>query len=354
MFVKTVLFVMLLHFIFSCSEETDDPSYNLGLSILRRLKDLGDNSSCSRSCAACMPSSNHRRIERRLFFLHIPKTGGLSVEMDIRRVVCGGNHLVKNDCFCGRNHSQFANLRNGTFHYKSSTKQYGWRNFSVFSGHEYWGMIPGFVGEAAPVTATMLREPISRALSHWNMAAGRSLGFDNSRNVTFSEAVRQSIADFGFQKTLGHMFGSAIRNEQIRYLCGVDCPDSMPVSTAVSISKLNLARTAIVGIFDDFDGLLDQFRSVLSWWPSKYRFRQFSKINAASEHRNVLRRRYHKKTQLDDLDMNTAHLLREFLAPEFEVYEYAKKLAAVKTAWARSCASVARARKCSGFTSDCF
>jgi hypothetical protein len=318
------------------------------------LRALGDRTSCSRSCQSCMNRTSASNINRKFFFMHIPKTGGLSIEMDIRKIVCDGKFLTKNQCFCGRNHSQFASLHNHTFHYKQSPGAYGWADFSVFSGHEAWGMLPGFVSAAAPVTATMLRDPVARAVSHWNMVAGRSFGFDNSKNVTFSESIRQSISAHGNQEIIGHKHGSSIRNEQLNYLCGIDCPDSLPIREAIKIAKSNLLRTAMVGVHDDIDGFLDQFRAVLPWWPSKEKFRQFSRINSAKEMKNVMKRRHHKRTTVEELDRDALDLLKIFLAPEIELYDFTRKLAAAKTSWSRECAAFALSGGCRGFISDCF
>jgi hypothetical protein len=349
-----VMILLLILISVSVTDTHPEVASTTALKSLQQLRTLGDNTSCTQSCPICIKPTHPSDIQRKFFFLHIPKTGGLSIEMDIRKVVCGGTYLTKNKCFCGRNHRQFAALKNNSFRYKSSPITYGWKNFSVFSGHEYWGMLPKFIEEAKPVLATVLREPLARAVSHWNMVAGRSLGFDNRNNLTFSEAIRYSIRVHGTQQTLAHRYGSAIRNEQIRYLCGVDCPDTMPLRTALSISKANLARTAIVGIFEDFDGILDQFRAVLPWWPSKAKFGTFSTANSANETRNMLKRRYHKKSRLKELDGDVLRMLQDFLAPEREIYEFGQQLAAAKTEWVRTCSSLAQAHNCAGFTSDCF
>ena len=319
-----------------------------------KLKELGDLTSCSLSCEPCLQRVPTGQIARKFFFLHIPKTGGLSVEMDIRQIVCDGKFLVKNQCFCGRNDSQYLALKDGEFRYKSAPRtSYGWKNFTVFSGHRYWGMLPNFVKESQPVMATILREPIARAVSHWNMVAGRSFGFDNSNNVSFGEAIRYSVRTFGPQLTVGHKNGSAIRNEQVRFLCGVDCSEDTPIDDAVACAKKNLLRTAIVGIHEDMGGFLEQFRAVLPWWPHRSLFSSFSRINSAEDARNVAKRRRHRKSTIADLEAGTLKLLKEFLAPELEVYLFATQLSTAKTTWARSCPDYALSQKCKGFVSDC-
>ena len=318
------------------------------------LEQLGDATSCSRSCLPCLNRISTYNITRKFFFLHVPKTGGLSVEMDIRNIVCNGKFLTKNACFCGRNKSQFDNLASNSFRYKGSMSTYGWRDFDVFSGHQNWGMVDKFAEEAKPVTATVLRDPIARAISHWNMVAGRSFGFDNKDNVTFSEAVRSSWARFGSQTTLGHSYGSAIRNEQVKFLCGVNCRDSLPISEALETAKRNLLRTAIVGIQEDMDGFLEQFRAVLPWWPSRKRFKHFSRLNSAREKKNIFRRRKHRHSTLGEMDTVALELLQKFLAPEFELYDLAKKLAHAKSSWAYECKAYALSQSCNGFISDCF
>lgn len=319
-----------------------------------KLKELGDRTSCTRSCASCLQRVSIDQIPRKFFFLHIPKTGGLSVEMDIRQIVCQGKFLSKNQCFCGRNDSQFLALNDGEFRYKSAPGiRYGWINFTVFSGHRYWGMLPDFVEESQPVMATILRDPIARAVSHWNMVAGRSFGFNNSKNVSFSEAIRYSINTYGQQLTVGHIPGSAIRNEQVKFLCGIDCSHDLPIDDAVALAKKNLQRTAIVGIQEDMGGFLEQFRAVLPWWPERSHFQSFSRINSAEDLRNVAKRRRHQKSTVADIEPDILKLLKEFLAPEVGLYDFAIELAVAKIAWARSCSDFALSRKCAGFVSDC-
>ena len=329
--------------ILKASTSTDDITAD---EAKRKLLSIGDATTCTSSCRSCMNNkleyfvNSSTNISRKFFFLHIPKTGGLSVEMDLRKIVCGGLYLVKTDCFIGRNEKQYIALERGAFKYRTDPKQttYSWQDFSVFSGHRRWGMIGEFVERERLVQATLLREPICRAVSHWNMGAGRNFGFDNTNNYSLHDALQFTINTFGYQSTVSYSKGAVTRNELVFWLCGVHCPDSMPLRSALERAKYNLLHTAVVGITENMNGFLSQLGAAVPWWPSTDIFPSFSTLNKKDDPENIRRRGLHKKiNNVDELDAETLIIFKRLLWADIELYSFATELSNLKSIWAQQC-----------------
>jgi hypothetical protein len=317
---------------------------------------LGDRTTCANSCRSCLKNGTINLRQRKFFFCHIPKTAGFSVETDLRNVACDGHYTSKNLCFIGRTSVQFGQLALNSFAYRRHpSEKYGWKDFVVYAGHQPWGMLPGFVESEAPALATVLRDPLERALSHWNMGAGKHLGFDNNLNKSFSEAIRWTIETFGPQDTVTYRNGAALRNEMVYWLCGVNCTSETPLVKALDVAKGNLLKTAAIGLTEDMRGLQMQFEAILPWWTQAKEFAQFSVLNTHQDPKNVRRRGNHKKTQsLDDLDDWSRKKLTEFLWADIELYKFGRDLSILKSAWARSCAALVNdLGSCKTFIQDC-
>lgn len=398
------------------------------------LVSLGDETTCMNTCRSCHSQKAPRMslgidavssrftastgvgVNRKFFFLHIPNTGGSVVERGIKAAACqprpfafGANASsirrggFGNDiCFCGRNSSQFEALSKGRYRITRAADQHGKTNhlstspgsiytgvddYAIFCGRRPWGMLSGFVEAHAPVTAVMLRDPITQAASHWD----QSIKVWSNHSKSFQDAIRYSISTYGKQETVGHKRGALFRNEQVYWLCGLDCSPSMPISDALASAKRNLQRTAAIGTADHMLDLFEQLHSILPWWPSKNIMKSFdtsasssvvstggvgahtnasmtsnlptvaglkhtgasSTAKLAFAQKNVENLAAVHATIVSSTPADAIALLKEFLWADMELYAFAQDLAQEKALYAVHCRALAKSTNCTDFISDC-
>jgi hypothetical protein len=155
------------------------------------------------------------------------------------------------------------------------------------------------------VYMTMLRDPIDHFISSYYFAV------NNTAHIRHHEIMEKNIT---LETYLDHFERDA--NKQARTLCGYDEIDqsysvTIPLPTsALQMAKENLKKIAVVGITERFDESLLLMQDAFGWRDIRY------------ERKNVAP----KRLQLDQLSPALRERLQTTLAPDLELYAYAKSL----------------------------
>ena len=205
-------------------------------------------------------------------FVHIPKTGGSSIQIamedwveGISRISVGmiNTNSIQGSSFKCPVH---ANLR------------------TLFIGHRGWGVceeIESYPGGLFTITA--IREPVSRMVSLYDYnllkrdteRANKLFGSaDTTTRYTLQELVKlyNSTEEIEPGEAIIRYSGS----QQARFMCGYEClgPNAFKNATFTEEYMLNralenLRKTDCVGVTDRLYALIDQLKLHLSWVPKR-------------------------------------------------------------------------------------
>ena len=192
-----------------------------------------------------------------LIFLHLPKTGGVSVSKAIVR------QFHDKEVFHVRNAAHkkspvFAKTH-GTIEDFIALPQARRRRFRCILGHMHFGLHEHVPGPAAYVT--LLRDPVERLLSHFGqycrMVQNKEFG---------NEATVPSLEAFCRMKS------RAMDNHQTRFLCGWEFDDH-PRQENLARARENLSRWfRVVGTVERFNETMEILHQA-SGWPDVAHFR---------------------------------------------------------------------------------
>lgn len=173
----------------------------------------------------------YRMDKETIIFLHIPKTGGRSLQSIILKKYRDAEVITDA-------HEKFGEIAEWSDEHK--------RNIHYIQGHFIFGAHKMFPQACKYIT--LLRDPVERVISHYYYIK-RSPGHPLNRDV-----MEQSLDLEGYV-TSG--ICDEVLNDQTRLIAGVKREESMAESAMLSQAKENIDRNFLVaGVLDQFDETL--------------------------------------------------------------------------------------------------
>lgn len=238
-----------------------------------------------------------------LIFLHVPKTGGISVSQAIVR------RFHEDEVFHVRNSAHekspvFAKTHGTIDEFKSLSRRER-RRFRCILGHMHFGLHEHVPGPAAYVT--LLRDPVERLLSHYGQYCRMV-----QNNEFGDEATVPSLEEFCRLKS------RAWDNHQTRFLCGWQF-DRHSGQENLDRAKENLSRWfRVVGTLERFDETMEVLHKAYGW-PDVTRFR--ANVGAGRLRRQEIDPEFLARTEeLNWLDRELHALANSLLDAAIAVY----------------------------------
>ena len=175
-----------------------------------------------------------------LIFLHIPKTGGTTLQ-----------NIIEQNYSPGQVHRHAGRLE-----FKKLTERQK-RSYHVISGHLYFGIHREIPQSTAYFT--MLRDPVDRIISNYYYV----LRAKDHRLHQRINAEKMSLADYVTSK-----LNSQLDNGQLRLLSGIeeDIPFGGCSSAMLDRAKENLKRHfTVIGLTERFDDSLRLMKECFGW-----------------------------------------------------------------------------------------
>ena len=192
----------------------------------------------------------NRATPETLIFLHVPKTGGISVSQAIVR------QFREDEIFHVRNGAHekspvFAKAHGSIDQFKRLPEARR-RRFRCILGHMHFGVHEHVPGRSAYVT--LLRNPLERLLSQY----GQYCRMVRNRELAEAATV-PSLEEFCRAKS------RAMDNHQTRFLCGWKFDDH-PRQQSLNRAKENLARRfRVVGTLERFNETMQILHRAYGW-----------------------------------------------------------------------------------------
>ena len=230
-----------------------------------------------------------RKSEPCLLFLHLPKTGGIS----LRSVIF--SNYPPSVIYQIEPSSPVRSIR----HLKSLPKK-DLARLRVITGHTLWGVHR--ILSQPFVYLTMLREPVERVLSLYSYVRSSP----THRLYKEANALGISLQDFLRWDKVRH----EVENQQTKLLAGrwsvnVTCTDEL-----LEMAKNHLEKYMAVGLTERFADSLSLFAHVFGW-------RNVSVVRA-----NVTAKRLRR----EDIDEDTLQFIAELNRCDMELYRLAQRL----------------------------
>jgi hypothetical protein len=213
-----------------------------------------------------------------LIFMHIPKTGGLTLRNIIDRQYKKTEILL---------HSRTAPP-------KRKLKKRDFSRIKCVYGHNRFGQ-----HEEIPVPSTyitILRDPVSRVIStyYFILARKQNRMHHKIKNISLEEFVRSNDPDLMIP----------VSNHQTRYLSGESIPD-------LQKAKENIENHfSLVGITEMFDESIFLMKQELGWKNIFY-----TKQNVSTN-----------RPKRDQISKDTLEIIKSKNDQDYELYDYAKQL----------------------------
>lgn len=184
-----------------------------------------------------------------LVFLHIDKTGGMSVREwlarqfppeEIRPVIHHPQASWQTDAYPTVHQDLF--VANASFRHDPAHK--------LVMGHYDWSIVPKIPGA---LVVTMVREPVARAASLWRFVCKERAMFG---------AASERAETLGFDRWV-RMYSGTYANQMTAQLAG--CRWSAPAEVNAELftqAARNLRQCALVGLFECLDESLERLRSL--------------------------------------------------------------------------------------------
>ena len=236
-----------------------------------------------------------------LLFLHVPRTAGTSAtKMIAQRFPAGETRSVLEGVFEGDpdDHAFLAGHLDASFPTRYRTP---------------------------PVTFTLLREPLARALSMWNFARRetyeryRTTGMRGTPAADVMWRFASTAQDHSLEEVLLRVPAAArpfLGSMQTAYLMGQDFAMHVQVPTTredLDRAKAHLEQIDVIGLVEDFDASMDWLARRMGWCGF-----------GAGWVENVSG----LQSTLAELDPAAVEILTEWNQLDLELYEYAGQLAA--------------------------
>lgn len=230
--------------------------------------------------------------EETVIFLHIPKTGGTTLQHILQR--CYPRDQIRT--------FKDANRCNEIEKFKILSPEKR-ETYRLIQGHLAFGFHRNLPGPSTYIT--FLREPIDRALSFYFYAKSQP---DHYLYAALNDGQRALKTLLRQHTAMTHEFF----NLQTSMIAGDEWADAARPAdhTALERAKQNLRNNFVVGLTEEFDASLQLMSQRFGWDVKSY------------DRKNVTRR----KPRVDSVDDETRVLLKQANALDIELHQFARGL----------------------------
>jgi len=230
-----------------------------------------------------------RKNQPCLLFLHLPKTGGIS----LRSVIF--SNYPPSVIYQIEPSSPVRSIR-----YLKSLPKKDLARLRVITGHTLWG-VHGILPQSF-VYLTMLREPVERVLSLYSYVRSSP----THRLYKEANALDISLQDFLRWDKVRH----EVENQQTKLLAGRWGGHVKCTAELLEAAKSHLEKYMVVGLTERFADSLSLFAQVFGWQ------------NVSVVRANVTSKRLRR----EDTDENTLQFIAELNRCDLELYHLAQRL----------------------------